>query len=317
MEKIPGISTVTINQGPYEALVAPLNGGHLLSLEKISQKGTYKALHEPDSRDELLKTPTSYGLPVLFPPNRIDGGTFTAAGKTYHFPINEAERNNSLHGFLHTRPWKVISQSNSGLTMEFTLGQDDGFYDSFPVEGKVRLSYELDEEGLEQTIRVANTGEDPMPLGLGWHSAFSVEPTSRIRLSIGQRVEMTDRMLPSGVVRDLSEGEEAFRRQGQLPCQWEMDDHYTVKPLDMGGKPFHGALIDNGSYLIRYTVDPFYRHWMVWNAYQNGHFICLEPQNWRVNAPNLVEKLGEEAGFDLIPPGQTVTAKAHIEILEK
>ena len=128
---------------------------------------------------------------------------------------------------------------------------------------------------------------------------------------------MTDRMLPSGVVRDLSEGEEAFRRQGQLPCQWEMDDHYTVKPLDMGGKPFHGALIDNGSYLIRYTVDPFYRHWMVWNAYQNGHFICLEPQNWRVNAPNLVEKLGEEAGFDLIPPGQTVTAKAHIEILEK
>lgn len=317
MEKLAGISTVTINGGPYEAVIAPLNGGHLLSLEKITRKGVLKALHEPDSKEQLLKTPTSYGLPILLPPNRIDQGTFSVGDRTYHFPLNEPERNNSLHGFLHTRPWKVIEQSNSHLIMEFTLGPEDGFYDFFPIEGKVRLTYELDEEGLRQEVRITNTKEEPMPLGLGWHSAFSVTPTSRICLSIGQRIEMTDRMLPSGLVRNLSEGESAFRRQGQLPCQWEMDDHYTARPLEINGKPFHGALIDNGSWQIRYTVDPFYRHWMVWNAYQNGHFICLEPQNWRVNAPNLVKDLGEDAGFDLIQTGQTVTAKAHIEIIEK
>ena len=93
---------------------------------------------------------------------------------------------------------------------------------------------------------------------------------------------------------------------------WNMDDHYTVRYLEKDGKSFHGALIHRAHGTVCYEVDPFYRHWMVWNCGQKGGFICLEPQNWRINAPNLVETLGKDAGFDVLESGQQIEVKAYL-----
>ena len=99
MELLGTLPIITLNNGIYEAKISPRTGGMLLSLKKNG----VEVLHCPGSQEELQEAVTSYGYPLLFPPNRIEDGRFTAAGKTYQFPLNAPARNNSLHGFLHKR----------------------------------------------------------------------------------------------------------------------------------------------------------------------------------------------------------------------
>ncbi|MBR3393401.1 MAG: aldose 1-epimerase [Firmicutes bacterium] len=305
-----GKQVITLEAGGYTAWALPEAGGQLIGL---SRNGI-KALAEPKSWEDFEKGTTSYGLPILFPPNRIDGGRFEVEGKVFQFPLNEAKRGNSLHGFLHKRPWEVVESKSDYLKMRFVGDDTTDFFSVFPVYFEVIQEYKLDETGLHQTITVTNIGEDPLPLGLGFHSAFVVDEDSRVLLSVGRRIEVNDRMLPSGVVRELSEAESALREGGLDPMAWSMDDHYTVEELTIHDQKFHGAVIYRKGAVVTYEVDPFYRHWMVWNCNQKGGFICLEPQNWRINAPNLFSSIGLESGFDLLPAEEEISVDAHISI---
>ena len=305
-----GKKVITLQAGGYSAWVLPEMGGQLIGLSK----GGVKALHEPANIEEFEKGTTSYGLPILFPPNRIDGGRFEVEGKVYQFPLNEAKRGNSLHGFLHKRPWNVDEVRDDYIKMSFTGNEDTDFYSIFPVQFVVTQEYQLDEKGLTQTVTVTNPEGDPLPLGLGYHSAFNVDEDSRVLLSVGQRIEVDERMLPNGVVRDLNEAEAALREGGLDPMAWPMDDHYTAEDLEINEELFHGAVIYRKGAVVTYEVDPFYRHWMVWNCNQKGGFICLEPQNWRINAPNLEATIGQESGFGLLPAEESVEVITHISI---
>ncbi len=300
---------IMLSAGGYTLKIVPEIGGQVIGLEKDG----ISALHEPSSFEELKVSPTSYGLPVLFPPNRIDGGTFTAGGRTYHFPINEPARGNSLHGFLHKRAWKVEEvtedEEKAKAVLVFSGDKTTDFYNVFPVTFEVRQTLELTKDGLTQWMAVTNTDEIPLPVGLGFHSAFNVGKGSTIKVSVGERVLMSERMLPEGT-RPLSEEEEKLRLAGLDPMAWNMDDHYTAQPIG----DFHGAVITNPDAVLTYEVDPFYQHWMIWNNKQNGRFVCIEPQNWRVNAPNLVEKLKEESGMTLLDPMKTVEAFSSLKI---
>lgn len=301
-------------KGGYRMTLAPWQGGQLIRL----QKGELDLLHAPDNEDALALKPTHYGLPVLFPPNRIDAGHFAAAGREYQFPLNEPQRGNSLHGFLHTRPWEVESVQDSveavTVVLRFTARSMADFYPYYPHCFTIRMRYTLSERGLEQEVSVHNEGSETMPVGLGFHSAFAVDAGSTVCLSAGQRVLMSERMLPTGI-RPLNEKEAALRGKGLDVHAWSMDDHYTAEPLIFARGAYHGAVIARDAGRVYYEVDSFYRHWMVWNAGGDQNFICLEPQNWRVNAPNLVsdKRLSEEeAGFTLLPPAGQLKAVSRI-----
>ena len=119
---------------------------------------------------------------------------------------------------------------------------------------------------------------------------------------------MSDRILPTGNLLDLSEDEEFLvRPEGQDPVYAEMDDHFTAQSgVAVLSHPEEGVK-------VIYRVDPLYKHWMVWNSKQEGSFICIEPQNWRVNAPNLPIP-AEESGMGWIEPGETLKVTASVEV---
>lgn len=319
------MESIVLSGGNYTARLDPSFGAQLYSLRWTRKGEALRILHEPESRQRMAEKPTNYGLPILFPPNRLDGGRFTVGGRTYQFPLNEPERGNSLHGFLHQRPWKLVSHTDSEAVMAFDIGPDADeagreVYDLFPVTARVELTYRLSDEGLFQKVRVENRGEEAMPLGLGFHSSFEIDPQSRIQLSAGERVMLNDRMLPTGKVRELNQEEEALRGEGMDPLRRLMDDHYTAKPLKEDEEPWHSARIsrflpEGKNVTVRYRVNRFYRHWMVWNGFLDGHFICLEPQNWRVNAPNLYEEIGEKSGLDMVEAGGSKEALAVVDVL--
>ena len=301
---IGNMEIVELEYGGYRMQVVPQLGGQVISLEKNG----IEAFNVPSDPVLFVEKSTSYGLPILFPPNRIDGGKFKTETREYQFAINEPARGNSLHGFLHKRPWKLVKAEEGTLQVEYEAGQETDFYQYYPHTFRAVQTNQLSEEGLYQEISIENQGDEPMPIGLGFHSAFKVDEESLIRISVGKRILMSDRMLPTGEVRDLNEEEARLRAKGLTPIAWSMDDHYTAEPIEENGKPFHGAIVERKDGRIFYEVDSFYQHWMIWNSNQAGNLICLEPQNWRVNAPNLVSNgmSEQEAGFYLLQPGETL-----------
>ncbi len=312
--------TITLKAGGYEATFAPGCGGACISLKK----GDLNLFHHWNKAEEVEAHPTSYGLPCLFPPNRIDGGRFDFEGVGSALPVNEPDRNNSLHGFLHKRPWQVEGyfedEDGAEIHMAFEGDTSTDFYEYYPYEFEAELIYRLDKEGLHQEFRLTNFGENNMPYGLGWHTAFAVPfvegaraEDTKVRVSVGKRVILNERALPTGELRPLSEEEEKFRQEGQSPVYADMDDHFTAEPILVDGKPFHGAVLEDlaSGHKLYYRVDEFYRHWMIWNCHQEGSFICIEPQNWRVNAPNL-DLPREEAGLGVLGSQETVSIRADI-----
>lgn len=310
---------IMIKGGGYEARLFPEAGGALVTL----RKGDVRVFAPCDSEEEARQAPTRHGLPCLFPPNRIDAGHFVFEGREYQFPMKPNKANNFSHGFLHTRPWTAVNQTGHGVTMRFDCNEQTDFYPYYPHKFRMDVEYCLSEEGLCQKVSLSNQGALNMPVGLGWHTAFCLpfvpgsDPSGvRFRASVGRRVLLSERMLPTGEVRELDHEEQQIRAaEGQSPMYRELDDHFTALPLEMNGKPFHGAILEDPAAGVRivYEVDPAYRHWMIFNAHSSGRLICIEPQNWRINAPNL--GLGEEeAGIDVLKPGETKEYVSRIRV---
>lgn len=320
-------SAVRFSAGGYEALIIPDVGANLIEL-KDNKRGL-NLLRTPDDGETFGTRPQVYGIPVLFPPNRIEDGTFKVGNTVYNFPINETAKNNHIHGFLHKRPWKVNRTEIIGDTaeVELTFHADPAtdFFVYFPHEFEFRLLYKLSYSGLEQNVSVINKSNDAMPFGLGFHTAFRVpfhpdsrEEDHRLKVSIGRKWELNDRMLPTGRILPLDKEEEAYRSQGVFPTGHVIDRAlFTAQPIKIEDKDFHGAAIEDVSKGLRliYEVSREYKHWMLWNENGSKGFVCPEPQTWTVNAPNIALK-DEETGFVLLSPGGSWQGSCRIFVQE-
>ena len=311
-----GEPAVRLLAGGYEAILLPQVGANLISLKYLHEGLEF--LRTPDDINAFKSHPQAYGIPILFPPNRIEDGTFTIEETTYHFPINAVKHHNHIHGFLHTRPWivtrmDILNDDAVEVEVVFHADKNTDFYQYFPHEFQFTLTYRLSSEGLKQTASVSNKSNRPMPFGLGYHTALKVpfHPESiaddyRILLSIGKRWELNDRMLPTEKQLPLSEDEMLFRGNGRRPFGPPLDNHYRALPMIIRGSSFHGAKLEDRSKNLRliYEVGEKYKHWMIWNASGNDGFICPEPQTWVVNAPNL-SLPPEVTGLTILDPNET------------
>jgi aldose 1-epimerase len=306
-----GIPALELRSGPCRALVLPGFGAHLISLED----GIASYLRKPKNIAEYLLLPEAYGLPVLFPPNRIDKCSFSAGGLTYHFPANKGA--NHLHGFLYNRPWQVDQVGPAAqLEMSFTSPAGGELYRWFPHPFRARLRYRLDGASLFQEITIENQDDRPMPLMLGFHSAFALDdrredPASyRISIGLGDALE-EDRTGPAAA--NMAE----FRR-GKVPAAKETIwgqfhvDYYR----DMNGEKHRGLLIEHlrTGKKLRYVPDESFNYWVVWNQNGNDTFICAEPQTCAINAANMHRQL-KPFGFIMLPPARVFRAVSLLAII--
>ena len=75
-----------IKNTKYTAKINLSRGGNCISLYN-AEWGAH-ILREPDYTN--LDNPFLYGMPILFPVNRISGGKFLFEGREYHFPVNRS-----------------------------------------------------------------------------------------------------------------------------------------------------------------------------------------------------------------------------------
>ena len=242
--------TTILNNGFFHAVVVPEIGGNVISLRHLAS-GT-ELLREPANLEELAKFPEQFGLPVLFPPNRIRDGEFTFEGRHCRLPITETAMNNHLHGLAVGKKWEVVSADQNAIELKFVFSPESPEYEGFPFAFTLKRNLMLTSYGLTDQMTVTNDGQWNMPLGLGYHSTFPAKP-AEIRLSAGpDQLEIGDRFLPTGRHLPWSEFDPRNRfnpdgiNAGFHTCSEEM--------ILEDGTPFHGTEIYYDSGLLQYLT---------------------------------------------------------------
>ncbi len=310
-----GIKALELAAGGYIATVLPEAGANLISLKNLDLH--VSILRIPRTKEECLDSPGLSGIPILFPPNRIDGGIFTFDGRKYSFPVNEKERNNHLHGFLMKQAWNVESKETGSNFAQgvFTFKNDNNsnFFEFYPHEFTITIVYRVSGKGLEQKVSISNNGSCKMPVGLGFHTTVNLPfhpdgntDSLRFRLTVDGKWELDNRMLPTGKKLPLEGREKELTGRGINPLEAPLDNHYCAKSIQAAGKEFNGAVIEDHStgLAVYYEAGNSYQHWMVYNGMKNRKdFICPEPQTWLVNAPNL-DLPDKTTGLIVLSPGE-------------
>lgn len=132
-----GTQAVEFTKRDYTALLVPSVGANLVRLAH-TRLGV-EVLRTPSERehDEFLRHPHVYGVPILFPPNRIADGRFRFDGREYRFPITRPEENNYHHGILKSQPFavsKAVETPDEVLieTRCYSNAASDAIYRDFP-----------------------------------------------------------------------------------------------------------------------------------------------------------------------------------------
>ena len=207
----------------YEAFTLTLADGSAKLELLLEFGGAVNALELSDVRDdsriniiaglshraELQNNSAYRGVPLFPVVNRLDGGRYTHRGKHYHLAINEPERNNHLHGFLHTLTPTVadhrVGNAQSSVALQYHY---DGRFDGYPFPASVVIEYTLTHDALTVTFAVHNLHDESIPAGMGWHPYFHLEcPVDQLQLQLPsvERIGVDERMLPTGETCDFDD----------------------------------------------------------------------------------------------------------------
>ncbi|QYR23258.1 aldose 1-epimerase [Paenibacillus sp. sptzw28] len=307
-----GEKAVWLKSGRYEAAILPEIGGNLIAFR--DNENGYRFLHEPtpDEMESFKARPFIHGIPVLVPPNRFEDGKFPWNGKTYEFPVNEPATGNHLHGFVHSETWDVEdfgqTVNESFVTVALKVDEQHAVYKFLPHKFTIKLRYTLSDAGLSQHILVRNDGEDVMPCLFAFHTAVNAPfapggsaKDYRVKLTIGERWELNERMLPTGKFQPLKAEEELLKGEGINPFFEAMDNHYTA--VAQNGRNRMELTDTKLGLTLVYDVGTSYKQWMIWNNGATEGFFCPEPQINLVNAPH-VDLSADEIGLFSLAPGE-------------
>lgn len=305
IDTLANISGYRMESGGYVAFICPEFGANCIQLK--TNKASY--LRTPENYEQLKNNPYLYGMPILFPPNRINGGTFHYNGFTYNFPINEKKRGHHIHGYLSFTRFTLFEYSNTdqyakiSFSFEATRAKP---YLSFPHFFKIIITYRLDTEGLHQSVKIENTGNSSMPCGIGFHTTFNetfLQNTNGDEYTLYLQAEkeiLFDRktIIPTGgfctqnqMLKELNEG--------ILSPSNQVLSNLFVPPIDTIKEAVY---THKGSKIaLRYLVESPFNFWMLFNGGGKSGFLCVEPQTWTIDAPNS-SLAPTVSGFRTIPP---------------
>ena len=297
-----------LRNGAWSAKICVDRGANCISLRHAGYG--ISVLREPDY-DNGLDNPYLYGMPILFPVNRISGGHFSFQGRDYRFPINEAQTNCHLHGFLHEQPFAIEQRAEDLVTCAFGHRGDPMV---FPQDFCLRITYALREDGLEQCTALTNLSEQDMPAMLGYHTTFDLLGFSNGKVCVG--VEVDDLLerdmstyLPTGRVLEEDAVTRALKMSDFNPYSQKISRHYRA--MGQGNMTLFDPVRGIG---IRYWNDASFGWRLIYNG-EADRYICLEPQTCAIDCLNAPYPKGY-ANVPSIAPGQTVAYHSKIQLFK-
>lgn len=124
-----------------------------------------------------LGSPARYRGDLLAPwSNRIRDGKYSIENKTYVAPINEVNRQTSLHGLVNNLVWNVKDKSDKYVELEVELSESV----AYPSSLLFKVRYELSNRGLGIEIQATNSGSRRAPYGVSIHPYLIASPSEKV-----------------------------------------------------------------------------------------------------------------------------------------
>ncbi len=287
---------VEIKNGNYLAKINLSRGANCICLRERS-KGA-KILREPDY-EKGIDNPYLYGMPILYPANRIEGGTFSFQEREYVFPINEKETSCHLHGKIHACPFSLVEKTENSVKCRMEEKERAGFPHTFRIE----ITYRLSDEGLFQKTEIFNLSHQDMPNFLAFHTTFNLpflegaDPEKiSVLAEVGEEIQRNMKnYLPTGKILPSDEITEKFCSGSFYPFGKTLSRHYKKKATGRLEILDHEKRVkivyensENFPFRLIYTGD-------------GKEYVCLEPMTNMANCQRSPFDRGF-AGFDFIPP---------------
>jgi aldose 1-epimerase len=171
--------------------------------------------------------------------------------------------------------------------------------EQFPFAHTVEMTYRLKDGALEVDTTVENRAQEALPVALGFHPYFQLTDAPRdewtVHLAAKERVVLSDKLVPTGERKALTEGE-AFALKGV-----SLDDVFTALVRDADGMA--RFWVQGKKQRVTVEYGPKYRVAVVYAPPGRG-FICFEPMAAITNAFNAAQR-GEYKELQSIAPGGT------------
>lgn len=303
---------IYLKAGKYTAIINAQRGANCISLRHTGYGAN--VLREPDYT--RLDNPYLYGMPILYPNNRISGGRFTFEDREYVFPVNEPSTNCHIHGFLHETPFEVLEKGENFVVCEYKASKESHYW-TFPHQFSIKITYRLGEDGLTCDTEILNLSVNNMPNLLGFHTTFNVPFLTdgnatdvRVLAEVKDEVERNMQVyLPTGKILPDDEITHKLCKGDFMPFERVISRQYFQNG---GGRV---ALNDKKQKIsVVYEMDKKFGFRLLYNG-NADEYICIEPQTCMANAPNAPFER-KYAGFDYIKPHEKKTYHTRIYMKE-
>ncbi len=259
--------------------------------------------------------PSGSGIPLLFPfPGRLRGTSFEWDGRQYQIEAGDG-RDNAIHGFVLSRPWRVIEQSDSKVVGQFQASVDDpAILSQWPADFRLTATYELIGNRLSSAFLFENPDDKPLPCGFGTHPYFrlplggSKADTCQVTIPAATHWELAD-MLPTGACTELGRASEY--KSGLRFQDMAFDDVFGGLQFD--GDDCVSQIIDSESNTrLRMKFDQSFRELVVYTP-PHREAVCVEPYTCvpgmlGLDAPNV------EYGLRVLQPGESFSSHVEMEV---
>ena len=281
--------------GAYSAKINLSRGANCISLRNSEYNA--KILRESNCSAKP-DNPYLYGLPILYPVNRIENGSFVFENRKYSFPINEPKTNCHIHGSIHETQFDAVQINESCVNCRYY-----GQYADCTQKFRIELYYELSNKGLLIKTTITNLSDKNMPNFLGFHTTFNVpfinnSNAKNIRIFVDNELEAQRNMntyLPNGNFPNPDEIMKKLKNGSFVSYGNPISRHYKS-----GASGLMEIYDIENNLKIVYENDKKFGWRLIYNG--NGEdYICLEPQTCMINCQN--SELDKKfTGFDYIKP---------------
>ncbi|MES2206646.1 MAG: aldose 1-epimerase [Pseudomonadota bacterium] len=280
--------------------IAPENGGSIYSFNY--HLGTqHQHLLRPTWSESAYLITDFASWPLVPFSNRIKEGKFSFMGKHYQVPINYLGYPHTSHGHGWERPWKVESHTSTHCILSFAF--NDPVIWPFPYTS--RQEFILHDQSLIISLSLTNSGDQPMPAGLGLHPYFPKPLGTTLQATIKHLWEIDETVIPTQRVSAPAEYD--FSAPKSL-------DHARLDHCFDGYKGVMQITWPHQPVGLKVTSSPNLQHFVVYTP-SDKDFFCAEPVSHMPDAINRSSELSN--GLKILNPGESLLADYRFEIIPK
>lgn len=253
----------------------------------------HPVMRPASAEDRAARSPRRLcAFPLIPFSGRIADGRFRWQGREVQLPPNFPPEPHAIHGNAWQRAWSLADSGAAWAVLALDHAGDSAW--PFPYRAEQRFT--LGPDALELRLSVRNTGDAPMPAGLGWHPHFPRGADAALGFRAAQVWLADARNLPERLV--APEGPYLFdplRPLGEAQvdnCYVGWDRRATLHPAGLE---------------LTLTADEAFPEFVVYTPRDKPYF-CAEPAT---HAPDAINRLG---GMRVLAPGEELAGTMRLEV---